>query len=449
MCVALCASWIRRRRRGSRAAERSAGDDDDDYQAVDEQEHRRDFDDAGNAFGLCARAGENLEDVGQVTEPISAVTEPRQLAVVTLIPSGGLAHDSAFYKNKIFGDPNSSTDYAVVDYLKGVSHDNFTYTRMNTTFVYEFTDPGTTVDAQAGVLSTDETSVKKLKRGLYLLGRATNLSVYDKNGDGVLKPSELTLLVVTSGTLGAARSFSADISSTLRYSGKGVSMGDRTAGNTFAHELTHTLGTDDVYGDPSSGSPCNSDRMTLMSCSFTEANEYWFGLDPWHLGQLGWDTRTESEKTSWAAGGRHGWSAVVSPTKYVKVESPTRNREYYVFEWRDRTSAWDIDAKTEGVIAWYVAETSDGGLLRIDSVTTTGQKDASDFVTAPTTGCLLDPWDKASRGRPGALRHGKSYQLKWRDKSISPALINVGPRESNGNVSIWSDTSQAGTPSCL
>lgn len=293
---------------------------------------------------------------------------------------------------------------------------------MPTGSVYEFTDPGTSVDTAAGVNSGDSSSVARLKRAFYLLSKTQNLASYDKNGDGIIKPNELTLMVIAPGNLGAARSFEVKISNSLKYSGSGVSMGDMAANNTFAHELTHTVGTDDMYGNPSSGGPCNSDRMTPLSCSYTQTNEGYWGLDPWHLKGLGWDDRSEALRSGWVTGRgtpsqRTGWGANLSPKSFVKIPSPTRSLEYYVLEWRDKTPAWDKNVAATGVIAWYVAETSSGDILQIDSVThkkANGipQADKSNFVTKPTSGCLLDPWDKTSRGRAGALKQGKSYALK-------------------------------------
>ncbi len=87
----------------------------------------------------CAGASEQeWEDTEQtVAQPLSAAAGTRPLLVVTLVPNGGLAHDSTYYKNKIFGDPNSNTDYSVVDYFSDVSHGRFTFERSQWSYVYE------------------------------------------------------------------------------------------------------------------------------------------------------------------------------------------------------------------------------------------------------------------------------------------------------------------------
>ena len=56
---------------------------------------------------------------------------------------------------------------------------------------------------------------------------------------------------------------------------------------TFCHELSHSLGTIDLYN-----TGCWNSGLTLMSCSLYPDNDdrRTFHLDPWHKIKFGWET---------------------------------------------------------------------------------------------------------------------------------------------------------------
>ena len=217
-----------------------------------------------------------------------------------------------------------------------------------------------------------------------------DLAAYDDDDDGYVTPDELTVVMVTAEPAaatddipivgpggGAARAAEPDACvdvgtvSVCTFSrnaiGKpqvgAVMLDEWTKFTTVAHELSHTLGTVDLYG---ANARLNSD-LTLMDATIGEDKRY--HLDPWHKIQLGWaepriyridDGWDDPQCAALAPLGERGPVAgrddrqpiiIYSPLRY---DSNSRTGEFYILEQRTRTS-FDADVADEGLALWYVS----------------------------------------------------------------------------------------------
>lgn len=120
---------------------------------------------------------------------------------------------------------------------------------------------------------------------------------WDSNRDGSITQDELSLMLIGnnspdgSSRNGANRPIGGEGLSwavpgqnvTLR--GQIASLDHHASFLTIAHELSHSLGTTDVYGPT-----CASSGLTLMTCTIFNRDDdrITYHLDPWHKMRLGW-----------------------------------------------------------------------------------------------------------------------------------------------------------------
>jgi M6 family metalloprotease-like protein len=389
------------------------------------------------------------EPVSETASAAGPFTGTRKLMLVAFKPAtGSLAHTPSHLFKRVWGGNAAPEDYSVVQYFTDVSSNLFTFTRATSAQGYTFDDPGTSVDDEAGVTDEDGSTVKTLKRAAWLLDSTIGTS-FDANDDGKITEKELTLVVFTAdASVGAARPFKMTLPNGKTYDGKGAVLADDTAANAYAHELNHTLErneTGDLYGKPDG--TCLSAKMTLMSCSTSEADYSWFGLDPWWKQNNGWETRTEATKTNLSRP-TGAWRATISDTKYLKIPKPNSEAQFLFFEYRSRTKAYDKNVAAQGVVAWHVFYTSDGGIRGTPSLIDPTKNDKAVFTLAPTSSCAIDPSSTESRGQTGNLDSGNVYQLGgvWPESDTSiGGYVSIGDRESGSITITYTPT---GTASC-
>jgi len=130
---------------------------------------------------------------------------------------------------------------------------------------------------------------------------------------------------------------------------------------TLCHEVSHLLGTKDLYGVWNQ--ECLNNGLSLMSCTITFAdNPAIYHLDPWHKMQLGW---TQPRIRSLPAGGIEtipaaqlsGWD------KPLLLYDPNRGTsEFFLLEYRTTQhpagSGFDYDANAadSGLVIWRVRQ---------------------------------------------------------------------------------------------
>jgi hypothetical protein len=279
---------------------------------------------------------------------------------------------------------------------------------------------------------------------------------YDSNGDGVVTTNELTLVVISNavqggktiplGGLGCVNQADGmQVCSSASYSG------DREAMINVAHELGHTLGGYDIYGNWKSG-VCHSKRASVMSC--TGSTDEWYNFDPWHRRKLGWVSPgawivpepgvTAGTVRLWTPRNAAAFSNV---REILSVQNPANPKETIDLERRSRSDNYDQNTVHSGVIAWYTLEHSNGLQLRqLPSLASNADGgDNGHFRLAPVN-CVGSPLDPLSRGKANPLKPGSTYRFKWRDGTDTGWLFTIG--SDSGASTEVSISKNAAAPSC-
>ena len=204
-----------------------------------------------------------------------------------------------------------------------------------------------------------------------------NFADYDANHDGHVTNDELEILAVTNNgdtggsTRGAAGLCVRPAGSAVDWCGR-LALADHASGlATKCHELSHTLGTEDLYG---AAGTCKSANVTLMSCTGQYANETIFYLDPWHRMQLGW---CEPRIRSLTAGGIETINAaqVLDPNAPIILYDPAvGTSEFFMLEYRTHLSpggpGYDANVASDGLAVWHVQQNTSHDatvVLRVDA----------------------------------------------------------------------------------
>ncbi|GGL14478.1 hypothetical protein [Nocardia jinanensis] len=375
-----------------------------------------------------------------------------------LKPPAALAHNEAWYEDRIFGETGVAGSRNVADYYSALSRGMFTFSRVDTVTVLE--DRSAAFERRADVRTSDGDSMARARRVRLLAADAGfDYSKYDTNDDGSVTTDELTILEIDGYTTGSGATRHPGC---LPMSGVEVCSSVSLAGHqsglmNYAHELAHLLspGADDLYGSglpppDQAASVCNSMRnilssLTLMSCTINEPLDAVFGfyMEPFHRKRYGWNG---SERTVDLDVTRSGTRTVApfglelpATVQTLTLQGP--GNEAVTFEYRNSINpffnAYDDGVAAQGLLAWFEETDASGQVLSIPTVRgKPGGQDAAVFSLAPV-GCVLDPNDAQSRGVPGALTPG-TYQINWRDGSRS-GLIQVGFDGASYRVS-WSDS---------
>ncbi len=214
-----------------------------------------------------------------------------------------------------------------------------------------------------------------------------DFAAYDRNRDGTVSERELGILVVDNfGDWGGQSSaYPGCVKVRGRSNGgkkinvcSGVSnVSQKATFATFAHELSHQLGTIDIYG-----SSCLSMGLSLMSCTGGTGNpDSTYILDPWHRSRLGWlKPRIYPMTRAGAADLREPSQLYGQPYNGgpIILYDPRRGtNEFFMVEFRERQRTgprasspdnaygYDADAPENGVAVWHVKTDAAGNLLQI------------------------------------------------------------------------------------
>ncbi len=232
-----------------------------------------------------------------------------------------------------------------------------------------------------------------------------DLTRYDVRAPiGRLDDSELGLLLMNaepSSQRGATRQFPCQPLTRVLVCGRVSAVDEPASFTTVAHELTHQLGTIDMYG-----SLCHSYHVTLMSCTIGDAADISYHLDPWYKIQLGWiRPRIRAIPTASYPGDcvELDTAQVVAwsdrtPTIWY---SPSRGTsEFLVVEHRNGGwGGYDRDVATSGVAIWEVQVDAYGFPREVPGVVIVTGKDGTLESEA-----VDDDVDTGTRIEPGPDR---------------------------------------------
>ena len=182
-------------------------------------------------------------------------------------------------------------------------------------------------------------------------------SAYDANGDGVLDPKELGIVVVIpqTGAFGSVRAPASQQYPTWQpmvvdgvripliaevYAGSPVNLG------AFAHELSHLLlNLPDLYF--TFFQPYAAGQYSIMDVCYIDSH-----LDPLQKIRLGWLQPTVIRRS-----GSHVISAIESDGEACILMDPEHgDREYFIVENRKRHVAYDSQIADSGLAVWHIME---------------------------------------------------------------------------------------------
>jgi hypothetical protein len=256
-----------------------------------------------------------------------------------------------------------------------------------------------------------------------------NFDQFDADGNGTVTSDELSVLLVDNRSnnsgMSSAAATTTPSGSSVSVKIEGAAVGVRTSFLTIVHELTHTLGAEDLYGASNL-----SVGLTLMS-----GNRWGYDdrrsihLDPYYTMRLGWSypsiySMRETGHSTWSMAAEHigAWNGAVI------LYDPRRGyHEYFILEYRDSVSdgfdAYDQDAADNGVAIWAVRTKSNHEPLEVEgvgrAVWTLG---APDFEVGGT-----DLWDAG---------HG-DIRLPWADGSATNVVISAASSSGRSTSFDW------------
>ena len=285
-------------------------------------------------------------------------------------------HTRDFYDQFFFG-PNQPN---ISDYFRENSHGIFRWEKAAIVGpVLAPDDPATAADESRSECAfgnvelcpgTSSTENKIRARAIELAAsRGFDYAKYDDNRDGRLTFAELGIVIIRSAEVGDTWGGTRKTDpSCVRPPNSSVEVcsriPDATEGASFAtvaHELSHPLGTEDLYG-----SNCLNQNATLLGCTVggPEDQRESYHLDPWHKFRLGWNlpqiyklTETANCTALDPVQSKNAYD-IAQPNSYspVILYDPYRGtHEYFILEVRDPgQGGYDVNVPDQGVAIWYV-----------------------------------------------------------------------------------------------
>lgn len=329
------------------------------------------------------------------------------------------AHDNAYYTNLLFGPsyPN------VNGFYQEESRGNFGFSNAG---VY-----GPVPWGNWHVGETDEQHVQDIIAWLDALN--FNFAAYDANHDGTVDSNELQVVQVeNSGDIGGANRGGCLFAnkSGVNVCVSAALVSEQVEFASLAHEISHTLGTVDLYG--TWNQECYSNGLTLMSCTITfEDDPASYYHDPWHRSRvLGWLSPLQPGCTAYAMGDESYRDPASGqrtlPAVYRNPKNP--DHEYYLFEYR-KPNGYDLGVADTGIVAWHISENADGSPYQGPN----GDQPIGHYIYA------LSP-DTQNGQKVGGSRAWKpsdnAFQLKWLDGSPVGYAFSVAEPNNAGNMAV-------------
>ncbi|MDR7521062.1 MAG: hypothetical protein QN168_01220 [Armatimonadota bacterium] len=354
-----------------------------------------------------------LRDFGhEKMKPPSSVS----LLVITAQYAGRppLAHTNAFYDELVF---NQLRPPSVNGYFLENSRGRFFWSRAGQGIIGPLQLP-----AAVGQETNDNKRPARVIEAAVMSG--FDFAPFDANRDGRVTASELAVLIIESYPSGAARGTDPACikagSSSVSVCVTVLLVGDRPNLFLLAHELSHFLGTKDLYGRWGTNDNLNA-GCTLMGPMIGGADgRESVHLDPWHKLQLGW---AEPRIRSLAASGSETLQANnVATDSAVILYDPARGpNEYFIVEYRAPGQPgfhYDRNVCGEGVAIWHVLHDRDKNPATVPNLTGGEGNHLGVYLEAAPT-----------LRRGGNMLWGSrttTPTLRWHDGSMTRTTIRVG-----------------------
>jgi M6 family metalloprotease-like protein len=339
--------------------------------------------------------------------PYSASDGPYSDWYARNIGSPTLAHPVSYYDNLLFGStfPSANQYYAEISLGKF----QWVKTQEYGVFGQQLPSDGSGAD-----------SAQNLNRIVTLAAaQGFKFAPFDTNHDGKVTPDELALMMISDNggrIAGANRGLNpvcvpedggVQVCSQTNNSGV-AEIEDEVQFATLVHEMSHSLGTVDLYGNRSLDYGASLMGPTIENGADL-VHTWW--LDPWHRHQLAWtdgsprdfDLRQMPLGTITAA------ETLPRGRAAFLWDSSRGSSEYFIAEYRNQ-SGYDRDAHDQGIAIWYVNEKTDG-TRAMAYITYDGNAGEPGVVTYDTDG---------THGGASFIKPANGWvPLNWADGSFS------------------------------
>jgi M6 family metalloprotease-like protein len=354
--------------------------------------------------GLChsPAAAAALGDFGFGNMTVNGVAARGTRPLVTILTefagSPALAHDVAYYDNLVY----NALQKSVNGYYLANSNARFFWARAGVGTIGPFH------------LSAAEGRLPEMQRLARVKAVAMesgfDFAQFDDNRDGRVTTDELSLLIIDNLSERGAANRSTDPvgvqagGSTVSLESRVASAAHRASFMSIVHELSHSLGTVDLYGSNSL-----SQSLTLMGATIFDNDDdrSTFHLDPWHKMQLGWsEPRIRSLQTSGTELLPAANTATVDAP--IILQDPVRGTgEFFLLEYRTPANQiglnYDENVADAGLLIWHVKQDGNKQLVTVPSLVTAGQVDSTLFA----------------EGAPDLVRGGN---IAWHSGAVTPPL---------------------------
>jgi M6 family metalloprotease-like protein len=268
-------------------------------------------------------------------------------------------HDWTFYHNLIFGSANSPI--SMNGYFEENSNARFWWVPVATELGPTAGITKVWVNSSGCLECPGMTEIAYYSNLVAHAMQSVNFANYDSDHNGVVTMDEMAIAIINSDfKSGGTRNAGHVPGPQAAFQGLVSNLGYFVTFDTWCHELSHSLGTLDLYG-----TNCASEDVTLMSCTSPFANSNSFHLDPWHKMQFGW---TEPRIRELSTGGAENISAaqLMDPQAPIILYDAARGTsEFFMLEYRTPNSpigpGYDKDVANEalttnGLAIWRIKQ---------------------------------------------------------------------------------------------
>lgn len=251
-------------------------------------------------------------------------------------------------------------------------------------------------------------------------------STFDSNHDGTVSQNELSVLVMYSKPCAQSGVHELDVQGLHLQIGISI-VGPGTEPGWSEHELSHTLGAKDLYGEWAGGPKLHL-KLSIMGPTFDQGNL--FHIDAWHKMQFGWqrprvfDMRVPGSETLVAQQVRQ------SDTPFDKgpilLYDPAKGtKEFFLLEFRNPGVAsssgnYEANVPSAGLALWHVRQDDHHMPVYIPS-------DSNAKVQIPAV-FTRDPLGVQGGNQ---LHTNGWYFLRWVDGSQTGIAVKVGTVAAN------------------
>lgn len=276
-----------------------------------------------------------------------------------------LNHSHSYYNQLFFGNGTNRNNPSAANYFRENSFNKFSFSKAGVVYVHARNNPNTPRDESdidcffrrnvecRNDPNNNEEWPQALPQILNWVEDQSSFRFgnYDANRDGIITADELSIIIVHADRApadgGAARWVSSNLKNNYRYNSL-VAICQESAGfATIVHELSHLLGTLDLYG-----SRGRNGGMTIMSGTITgnEDDKWSMNMDPYHRMLLGWikprifDMEKMGGTFEVATANRSGYRLYNAKRPAILYSSRVGTHEYFMLEARAHsTSALGFD----------------------------------------------------------------------------------------------------------